>query len=145
MQTSTLRGISIVLLIIFGTLYFYTGQQKEYYEKTALPAISGILKEISQWEKNGLLAYLAPEAKQTITEDNLARLLNHYRQFGAFKSVGELQFSRLASALSLFGQRRVSYSGIAQFENGPVNLTITLNQTGNGFLIYNLSLTEATM
>lgn len=142
MQTSTLRAISLFLLIMFAALYFYTDRQQRYFESTALPATKTLLSEISNWERQTLLDNLGPEAKQSLNDQQLEKMLNHYRQFGRFLSADNLVFSKLASALSLFGQHRVNYSGVGQFESGMANVNITLTQNNGQFFIYNFSITK---
>ncbi len=144
MQIQTLRIIIAALLTLVIMLYFYTGREKNLYSRSAEPAVSQILNEISSWEKQALLLHLAPEAKQTITEEQLEEILSLYRGFGRFKSVQELNFSRTASAFSLIGEKRINYSGIASFEVGPISLNITLVERRGFFLVYNFTLAKAT-
>lgn len=143
MKVQTLRFIVAVLLTLVVMLFFYTNREKDYYSKSAESAVSQILGDISSWEKATLLIHLAPEAKQTITDEQLERLMNHYRSFGRFRSIQELNFSRTASALSLIGEKRINYYGIASFDAGPVNLNITLVERSGYFLVYNFTLTKA--
>ena len=142
MPTSTLRAISVVLLLLFAATYFYTDRQEQHHQKTALPAAKSLLSTISVWEKQTLLEHLAGEAKNSLSDQQLEKLMSHYRQFGRFISADNLNFSKLASALSLFGPHRVNYSGTAAFENGAAHVNITLTENDNSFLIYNISITK---
>jgi len=144
MRIQTLRIIIAILMTLVVMLYFYTNREKDYYSKSAEPAIAQILSDISSWEKQKILIHLAPEAKQTITDEQLDELLKLYRGFGRFQSIKELNFSRTISAFSLVGEKRINYSGIAHFEMGLVNLNITLVERGGFFLVYNFTLTKAT-
>jgi hypothetical protein len=144
MQIQTLRLIVFSMLTMVIMLFFYTSQQKTYYQKTALPAVGQILTEISSWEKQALYRNLAPETQQTVNDAQLKELLHQYRPFGRFRSIDELDFSRTISAFSLFGEERVNYSGTVNFEAGLVNINITLVARRGFFLIYNFSLTKAT-
>ncbi len=144
MQVQTLRIIIATLLTLAIMLYFYTGREKDFYSRSAEPAVSQILNELSSWEKQALLLHLAPEAKQTITEEHLEKILSLYRGFGRFKSIQELNFSRTASAFSLVGEKRINYSGIANFDGGLINLNITLVERGGFFLVYNFTLAKTT-
>ena len=143
MQIHTLRIIVALLLTLVVMLYFYTDREKSYYTKTAEPAIARILTEISSWEKQKLLLHLAPEAKQTINDEQLDELLKLYRGFGRFQSIQELNFSRTVSAFSLMSEKRINYSGIAKFDAGLVSLNITLIERGGFFLVYNFTLAKA--
>ena len=143
MQVQILRLIVFIMMTLVVMLYFYTSQQKTYYQRTALPAVGQILTDISSWEKQALLRNLTPEAQQTVSDAQLEELLNRYRQLGRFRSLEELDFSRTVSAFSLFGEKRVNYSGTANFDAGLVNVNITLVARGGFFLIYNFSLTKA--
>ncbi|SFK13528.1 hypothetical protein SAMN05216302_100175 [Nitrosomonas aestuarii] len=144
MQVYTLRFIIAVLMTAVIMLYFYTSREQEFYSDSAEPAVVQILAEISTWEKEPLLRHLTPEAKQTITDEQLDQLLDHYRSFGRFYTIDELDFSRTASAFSLFGEKRINYSGVADFSTGPVNVNVTMVERGGYFLIYNFTLTRAT-
>lgn len=143
MQIQTLRIIVAMLLTLVAMLYFYTNREKDYYSKSAEPAVTQILTEISSWEKRVLLTHLAPETKQTVDDEQLEKLLGIYRSFGRFRSIQELNFSRTVSAFSLMGEKRINYSGIADFDAGPVSLNITLIERGGFFLVYNFTLVKA--
>ncbi|SES80305.1 hypothetical protein SAMN05216326_10432 [Nitrosomonas marina] len=143
MQTHTLRFIIAILLTVVIMLYFYTDREKKQYSQSAEPAVAQILAEISTWEKEPLLRHLAPEAKQTITDEQLDQLLDHYRSFGRFYSIDELDFSRISSVFSLFGEKRLNYSGVAEYSSGPININITLVERGGYYLVYNFTLSRA--
>jgi hypothetical protein len=143
MQIQTLRIIVAMLLTLVAMLYFYTNREKDYYSKSAEPAVAQILTEISSWEKRVLLTHLAPETKQTVDDEQLEKLLGIYHSFGRFRSIQELNFSRTVSAFSLMGEKRINYSGIADFDAGPVSLNITLIERGGFFLVYNFTLVKA--
>lgn len=143
MQTQTLRIITAALVIVFIMLYMHTNSEQRFYSKTAEPAVAQILTEISTWQEEPLLRHLAPEARETITDEQLKQLLERYREFGWFYSINELNFSRTASVFSLFGDKRINYSGVADYSTGPVNLNITLIERGGYFLVYNFSLARS--
>tara|TARA_R110002073_G_scaffold157958_9_gene313345 strand:+ start:5043 stop:5483 length:441 start_codon:yes stop_codon:yes gene_type:complete len=142
MQTQTLRIVIAILLTLLAALYFHTSRQKDIYSKTAEPAVAQILAEISSWEKQALFRHLAPEAKQVVSNEQLAELFDLYQSFGRFRSIQELEFSRAVSAFSLVGEKRINYSGTANFDVGLVNVNITLIERGGYFLIYNFTLTK---
>lgn len=143
MQVKTLRAIVALLLTLVVMLYFYTNREKDYYSKSAEPAITQILSDISSWKKQKLLIHLAPETKQTITDEQLDELLTQYRSFGRFQSIEELNFSRTVSAFSLFGEKRINYSGLAKYDAGSISLNITLIERGGFYLVYNFALAKA--
>jgi len=142
MRIQTLRMIVAVLMTAVVMLYIYTDREKDYYKKSAEPAVTQILTEISNWRKETLLKHLAPEAKQIISEEQLEKLLQQYQKLGRFRSVKEINFSRTASAFSLMGEKRINYSGIANFDNAAANLNITLIERGGFFLMYNFTLAQ---
>lgn len=142
MQVHTLRFVVAVLLTLVVMLFFYTSREKDYYEKSAEPAIKRILTEISSWEKQVFLYHLAPETKQTLVDDELDKLLDYYRSFGRFHSIEELNFSRTMSAFSLIGEKRINYFGEATFDSGLASLNITLIERDGYFLVYNFTLAK---
>ena len=144
MQTQTLRIVVALLVTVVIMLFFYTNREKDMYSKSAEPAVAQIMTEISGWEKNVLLRHLAPEAKQTFTDEQLNDWLNLYREFGRFRSIKEINFSRVASAFGLFGDKKINYFGVAHFSTGEFNFNITLIERGGYFLVYNLALTKVT-
>lgn len=143
MQIQTLRIIIAILMTVVIMLYIYTNREKDYYSKSAEPAVAQILTEISSWKKQALLTHLTPEAKQTVDDEQLDQLMNLYRSFGRFRSIQEINFSRTVSAFSLVGEKRINYSGIANFDGGLVSLNITLVERGGFFLVYNFTLAKA--
>ncbi|MBX3617214.1 hypothetical protein [Nitrosomonas sp.] len=142
MQVHTLRFVVAVLLTLIVMLFFYTNREKDYYSKSAEPAIKQILTEISGWEKQTFLHHLAPETKQTLTDKELDKLMDYYRSFGRFHSIVELSFSRTMSAFSLVGEKRINYSGEATFDSGLASLNITLIERDGYFLVYNFALAK---
>ena len=92
MQAQTLRIIIAILLTLVIMLYFYTNREKDYYSKSAEPAVAQILSEISSWDKQALLIHLTPEAQQAVNDEQLEKLINFYRSFGRFRSIQELNF-----------------------------------------------------
>lgn len=142
MRIQTLRIIVAILMTSVVMLYVYTDREKDFYKKSAEPAVIQILGEISTWQKQALLKHLAPEAKQSISDDQLDQLLQQYQKLGRFRSIREINFSRTASAFSLIGEKRINYSGIVNFDNAAANLNITLVERGGFFLVYNFTLTQ---
>ena len=140
MSTSNLRFVCLVLLAICIGLYFYTDDQKRYYDKVAIPVVKNILVDVSSWQSEPLLKHLSELAKNTINSNQLNAQLQHYQQFGSLVSIGELEFSRAASALSLFGQRKINYEPSATFSTGLTKISITLVHEDNSFKIYNLNI-----
>ena len=142
-QVQTLRIIVALLVTFLVMLYFHTTREKNYYSKSAEPAVSQILSEISTWQKRPLMIHLAPEAKATVTDEQIDQLLNQYRSFGRFITVEELEFSRTISAFSLIGEKRINYSGTAMYDAGLVNVNITLIERSGFFLVYNFTLSKS--
>lgn len=141
MDKAQLRLISLFLLISCTGLYFYTDSQKKYYDNSAKLITADMLMEISSWQPEPLLKHLSGEAKKTLNEEQLAKLLRHYQQtFGQLKTVDELQFSRMASALSLVGSKRINYQTTATFNKGRAQINITLIPVNDGFKIYNFTI-----
>ncbi|WP_145999170.1 hypothetical protein [Oceanicoccus sp. KOV_DT_Chl] len=142
MNTDNLRMATLVLLILCVGLYFYTGEQQDFYDRHAKPVAENMLQELSQWRREALLKYLSDEARQTLTESQINKLLDHYRQFGQLKSIDDLEFSRLASALSLFGRAHINYRSDASFSGGRAHINITLTPAPSGYKIYNFSINK---
>ena len=141
MTNTNLRIITLFLLILCIGMYFYTDEQKSYYDRVAIPAATAMLQDISDWQEQTLLKHLSDQAKQTLSEQQLRQLLNQYRQFGQLQHIDGLQFSRLASALAVFGERRINYATDASFSNGRAHINITLIPADSGYKIYNFTIT----
>lgn len=142
MSTDHLRITSLFLLAMFFALYFYTDSQQDFYDQQAKPQIADMLQTISRWDKTRLLTLLTTEARQTLSDEQLDHLLAHYREFGTLESVGDMQFSKLVSALSLFGSTRINYKGTATYSSGTANINITLVPNGDHYKIYNFTISR---
>ncbi len=143
MKPSNLRIMTLLLLAMCVGMYLYTEEQKDYYDRVAIPIATNILTEISRWEKSVLLDHLSLDAQKTLDDSQLETLLLHYQKFGQLKTVDNFQFSRVASALSLFGDRKINYSADATFSSGTAAINITLIAEGNSFKIYNFTVTRS--
>jgi len=135
--------MTLLLLAMCVGMYLYTEEQKDYYDRVAIPIATNILTEISRWEKSVLLDHLSLDAQKTLDDSQLETLLLHYQKFGQLKTVDNFQFSRVASALSLFGDRKINYSADATFSSGTAAINITLIAEGNSFKIYNFTVTRS--
>lgn len=140
-----LRAVSVVLLLIMTALYLYTDKQQDYYQAVAPPQISHMLTEISDWQANSLNRHLSLEAKQVVTLDQLKNVLEQYRPLGRFQRIETLHFSRLASALSVVGEKYIAYSGSVLFEAGSADITLTLVEENNRLLISNINLSSGVL
>jgi hypothetical protein len=139
---SQLRITTLLLLTVCIGLYFYTSSQQDYYDQYAKPVAATILNDISSWQQSALENHLSAEARQTLNDQQLGQLVDHYRQFGELQSLQELQFSRLASALSLFGKPRINYQTNARFSSGEAHINLTLIPAANSYKIYNLTINK---
>lgn len=142
MQNHWLRIIVFILMTGFVAIYFHTGRQEDHYSNTGPQAVAQILSEISSWEKAVLHRHLAAETKETVTDEQLSELFKLYQTFGKFRSLNELNFSRSVSAFSLLGEKRINYSGTANFDAGLINVSMTLVERGGYFKVYNFALTK---
>jgi hypothetical protein len=140
MANNGLRIAVLVLVIAFIVLFYYSGTQQQYYQATAEPVVATILGDVSSWEIQAMRQHLSTAADQTIDDNQLKQLLDQYRPLGQLVAVDTLQFSRLMSVFSLLGDTRISYSGSARFEHGPADFTLTLEESGGVFSIYNLTI-----
>ncbi|MGK0499367.1 MAG: hypothetical protein ACJAYG_001004 [Oceanicoccus sp.] len=139
-NNNKLRFISLVLLSLCVSLYFYSDQQRDYYDANAKPVALNIVQDVSRWQPQILLSHLSTAAKQTLSEPQLEQLLAQYRQFGRLEKVDELTFSLLASVLSLFGQSHINYSSDASFSQGRAHINLTLTIENGRYKIYNFSI-----
>lgn len=135
-----LRIFLVIILMILAGLYIHTNKQEEFYQKHALPEVTQILSEISDWKPESLSRRLSDETKRSITSQQMATLLAQYRHLGPFLAVKQLEFSKLMSAMTLFGENRISYQGIVEFESGNSDITLTLLETDGVYQIYNLNI-----
>lgn len=143
MNNNWLRFTVLALVIMFIGLFYYSSQQEKLYAAVAEPAIEKMLRDISSWQPQAMRSHLSAAAGKTLNDQQLAQLLNQYRPLGKLVTVDALNFSRLMSVFSLLGESRISYSGIASFENGPAEFTLTLQESSGVFSIYNLTIQPA--
>lgn len=135
-----LRISLVIVLIVLAGLYTHTNKQEEFYQKHALPEVTRILLEISDWREESLSRWLSDETRRSINSEQMAILLAQYRPLGSFLAVKQLKYSKLMGAMNLFGENRISYQGIVEFESGDSDITITLLEKDGIYQIYNLNI-----
>lgn len=130
-----------LLLLFSGWGFYYSGQQRDRHAESAVPFLAQALKDIASWRGEVLLHYLAPEAKQAITDEQLQHFLDRYRALGDFTRMNEPEFSRLSSVLSVFSSsNKINYSADVFFRNGSAVMTATLTERGGIYTFYNFNL-----
>lgn len=134
------RMLAIALLLIFAAGYIYTDKQETRYKHSIKPLIKSMMDDISHWQAATLFQYLAPEAKAITNQETLDNMITHYKPLGELKQINSIHFSKLSSALSLLGPKRINYSGSATFESGQAEFSITLINSNQQWLIYNFTL-----
>jgi hypothetical protein len=133
----------LVILLVVGALYWYSAQQQQRYDSEAGAYLRTAVADISTWQSDALQHQLAPEALAVIDKSQLDALMVHYQTLGVLVSLEQLQFGRLAAALSLFSSSTLlSYSGQARFQNGTAHLTATLVVRDGQFRLYNINFGE---
>lgn len=135
-----LMMLSVVLLLIAGALYFQAGQMERRYQDEAERYLRQTLTELSDWRGSTLRGHLSDEARAVVDDASADRLLAEYRGLGALRRLEDIRFSRLSSALSVFSrQRRLGYSATGHYEDGQVDVTVTLLAAPDGLRIYNIN------
>ncbi len=143
MNNTILRVFIVASLVLFGSLYYYSGQVEEHYQENASRYLDQALTEISSWQAADLKSQLAAETLQQVGDSQLQQLVEHYRQLGRYQSMDTPQLSRLSAALSLFNEPpRLSYSSRVQFAQGSAAMTATLTLEKQRFKFYNFNLGE---
>lgn len=138
-----LHAITIVILLAVGALYWYAWQQQERYDAAANAWLRSALADIGSWQRSALQRHLAPEALAAIDDAHMDALVARYRELGAFESMSDVQFGRLAAALSfLGGHTLLGYSGVARFRHGSAHFTATLIVRDDSFRFYNINFGE---
>lgn len=140
MRNSALRLFILSGLILFGSLYYYSGEVEEHYAENARKYLDGALTRMSDWQPGSLKGELARETLLHVSDSQLQALTEEYRYLDTYQSMEELRFSRLSGALSLFADApRLSYSALIHFSGGDAIMTATLTVEDERFKIYNLN------
>ena len=138
-----LHLIIILILAVVSGLYFYAGRQQERFDADATAYLRRALADIGSWQPRAIRRQLASEASAAVSDEQLGALVQRYHSLGAFKSLEDIQFARLASALSLFHRDPLlSYSALAHFANGNARITATLVLHDGQFKLYNFNLSS---
>lgn len=141
MRNLSLKLFIIASLVLFGGLYYYSGEIEDHYQENASRYLDQSLRAIANWQPEEIKMRLAPEAQANVSDAQLAKLCRHYEHLGAFVSMEEPKLSRLSAALSVFGgQPRLSYSSRVTFSNGSAVMTSTLVLKDRRFRFYNFNL-----
>lgn len=142
MNSSLLRSLIIVGLVVFGGLYYYSGEVEERYREPARNYLDSALNRISSWQPSALRAELSRQTLAQVSDAQLVSLSEQYKHLGPYLRMDELRFSRLSGALSLFADApRLSYSSKLYFEGGSAVMTATLTLQDQRFKLYNFNLT----
>lgn len=141
MRNPLLNTFIIASLVLFGGLYYYSGQVENHYSDNANRYLNAALTSISSWQTPDLKAQLSAATLAQVDDSQLDKLCAEYAQLGKFQRMEELQFSRLSGALSLFSEPpRLSYSSNVHFEHGSAVMTATLTLENQRFKLYNFNL-----
>lgn len=144
MRNTTLRIFILASLLLFGALYYYSGQVEQHYADNAPMYLRSALEEISaDWQADRLRAQLSVDTRDNVSDTQLAKLTAHYAHLGRFVTMDEPVFSRVSGALGIFADKpRLGYSSQVRFENGSAVMTATLTVEHERFRFYNLSFGE---
>ncbi|MDF1693325.1 MAG: hypothetical protein P1U47_13175 [Zhongshania sp.] len=141
MRNPLLNTFIIASLVLFGGLYYYSGQVEDHYSDNAARYLNASLTSISSWQVADLKAQLSAETLDKVDDEQLAKLCADYAHLGQFQSMETPLFSRLSGALSLFSEPpKLSYSSNVHFEHGNAVMTATLTLEKQHFRLYNLNL-----
>ena len=141
MRNPLLNTFIIASLVLFGGLYYYSGQVEDHYRDNASRYLNASLASISSWQAADLKAQLATETLAQVDDEQLSKLCAEYAHLGQFQAMDEPLFSRLSGALSLFSEPpKLSYSSNVHFEHGNAVMTATLTLENQRFKIYNFNL-----
>ncbi|MDX9873947.1 MAG: hypothetical protein RBS88_03480 [Spongiibacteraceae bacterium] len=138
---SPLHITVIIMLGLVATFFLASERRETAYQEASSRYLAAALQDISRWETSALLRYLAPEARRTVTGQQLETLIARYRVLGEFERLSELELQRLSILSGWFGgPRLLGYRGEARFANGTAHLTATLKVDDDaGLSIYNLN------
>ncbi|MBD2859982.1 hypothetical protein IB286_13315 [Spongiibacter sp. KMU-158] len=140
MRNTTLRLFVLASLILFGMLYYYSGQVEKHYAENSSKYLNNALSSISDWQASSLREQLSRDTQSTVSDAQLEKLTQHYAHFGKFVSMEEPVLSRVSAALSVFADKpRLGYSSRVKFEKGSAIMTATLTIEDERFKFYNLS------
>lgn len=138
-----LHAATVIILLAVGALYWYASNQEQRYDAAATAYLRGAMADIGSWEGAALRRQLAPEALAAIDDAHIDALVARYRELGSFEALNDLQFGRLAAALSIFGSRTLlGYSGQVRFHHGSAHFTAVLVVRDEGFRLYNINFGE---
>jgi hypothetical protein len=141
MRNPILNFFVICGLVVFGSLYFYSGSVEDHYKENAERYLNASLESISSWQSADLKAQLSRATLAQVGDEQLAKLCDEYRHLGKFESMDEPLFSRLSGAMSIIGDApKLSYSSNVRFENGSAVMTVTLTLENDRFKMYNFNL-----
>ncbi len=141
MNNTLLRVFIIGGLVLFGSLYYYSGEVEDSYREPARNYLQRALLNISSWQASALTTALSRQTLAHVSDAQLSSLVEQYRHLGRYQRMDELRFSRLSGALSLFAEApRLSYSSKIYFEKGAAIMTATLTLQDQRLKLYNFNL-----
>ena len=139
-----LKGLGITVLviaIIFAGIFVWVSIISSKYNETAIPYIEKVMPELSKWDVDVAKQYMAPEALDSVSDADFAKLMKFLSKIGSLKSIEEPQFQNASSSATTGTGTltTVLYTFTAHYENGDATITLKLKPVENGYQVYHFN------
>ena len=136
-----LKWILLVVLLFFlliALIGLWTWKEESDYESTAVPYLKSVVPEITAWDPDVAWKYYDDEIRETISQEDNAKIINYMSLLGTLESQSHPQFRQVTSSATLkTGTKKVVvYQIPAVFENGDATIDVTLVDRDGKFSIY---------
>lgn len=121
--------IFLSIILLFSGCAYYVYQKSAAYETTAVPYIEEVMPKLSTWVLEVHRLHSTPESNETISDEDLLKLLKWLSKLGGLNSIEKPQFKGVMNG------NFITYVFIAHYENGDAGITVQLEDDNGKFLI----------
>lgn len=129
-------GVVAIAILGIASLFLLVSAKKSKYDRIAVPFLEESIPVLSTWNSDMFESFWAAEVKEKVEPERMKKLFGMYQKLGDLKSYNEPQFQQvMASTGNPYGSF-VTYSIIAEYENGKARITCVLVPTKSDGLKY---------
>ncbi len=139
--------IGFVFIVGFSSYFGYGYVQANKYADTAIPYMEKVLPQLSTWDAAIARQFMAPEVAQTVTEENLQKLMLALSKLGSLNSITEFSFKNSVGIDDglLSGGTVITYDVESEYSTGAAVVTLRLLERSGAYELYHFNFQSAAL